>query len=981
MEKDDIKLIRSILSGDDSAFSDLVQKYQKSVHALAWRKIGDFQVAEEITQDAFLKAYKKLAMLKNPNQFAGWLYVIASNLCRDWQRRKKPTMQSLEATNTKTLEKTAYERYVASEREKAATEHRRELVKNLLEKLPESERTVVTLHYLGEMTSEAISKFLGVSVNTIKSRLRRARKRLKEEEPMIRETLGSVQLPADLTENIMEQIADIKPTPASSGRPLIPWAALGSAAVLVILLLGASSQYLTHFQKPYSLEAQSETAIEIVDASFILDVQSKTDTRRRVGSVVLANKNGGVAQQVSDAALEAENEGDSSKVSALTDKWTQATGPEGGNVHEIFLTSAGKLFSVSPTGIYRMTEDATGWVQINNTVPTQDYLEMPMAEWEDTLYIVSTRKIFASIDGGVNWHSVGSRPRGTAIELLITDEAFYLVMDDEIFKSTDAGKQWQLFNNGLEDREITAATAIGNTVFVGTNRGIYRLSSDSWDQLSVGTFRTINSLVVSGNNLYMGMSPDETELTSSELKTKLVREMMRNENSNQWEIFCSDDLGDSWIKITPQNRSFVDSAPGGIKVLAVGETLLAMGTNTYRSENGGLTWANLGDISDSYISADSPAVGVNENTFYKEGLYEIQRSTDGGESWYPFMKGMAGTKIQDLIGYKHNLYAYNGKNLIYSTSGGESWTNVHVDYDKNLPEPWQEVFSKLNSIFYPRLTVAGDSLYGIAFDGIGKITVYRLSINGDLFVPIKGLPPIEGEDRSLKWLKQLEEGEAVTSSETDEIFGALGYFLRSISLVNSFREIGGLAVSDDTFYVVYKQKLLKWKYGYSKWIDTGLDVGERSRYEQVSLAASAETVYVGRKDGHLFQSLDDGSGWKDVTPNLPLQFDGFKEIVFAGSTVYVATDKGVLTSESGEYWDVLTDSSGSNIVIVSLAVDRNIVYGGSNAGIYRLDDLGEWEQISPEVPDRVRKLVIHNDKFYIVTDNRGMFHIPLEKAK
>jgi len=49
MEKDDAELIQRVLSGDETAFSDLVKKYQKSVHALAWRKIGDFHIAEEIT--------------------------------------------------------------------------------------------------------------------------------------------------------------------------------------------------------------------------------------------------------------------------------------------------------------------------------------------------------------------------------------------------------------------------------------------------------------------------------------------------------------------------------------------------------------------------------------------------------------------------------------------------------------------------------------------------------------------------------------------------------------------------------------------------------------------------------------------------------------------------------------------------------------------------------------------------------------------
>ena len=100
MVRDDVQLIHSILSGNDEAFSILVKKYQKSVHALVWRKIGDFHYAEEITQDTFLQAYKKLSTLKNPNQFAGWLYVIANRLCLNWLRKKKPAIQSLDDTST-----------------------------------------------------------------------------------------------------------------------------------------------------------------------------------------------------------------------------------------------------------------------------------------------------------------------------------------------------------------------------------------------------------------------------------------------------------------------------------------------------------------------------------------------------------------------------------------------------------------------------------------------------------------------------------------------------------------------------------------------------------------------------------------------------------------------------------------------------------------------------------------------------------------
>ena len=73
MEQKDAELIQRILQGDQDALSPLVKKYQKGVHTLAWRKIGDFHIAQEITQDTFLTAYQKLRTLKNHNLFAGWL--------------------------------------------------------------------------------------------------------------------------------------------------------------------------------------------------------------------------------------------------------------------------------------------------------------------------------------------------------------------------------------------------------------------------------------------------------------------------------------------------------------------------------------------------------------------------------------------------------------------------------------------------------------------------------------------------------------------------------------------------------------------------------------------------------------------------------------------------------------------------------------------------------------------------------------------
>lgn len=186
---DNVQLIHRILSGDDTAFGILVQKYEKSVHALVWRKISDFHIAEEITQDTFLVVHHKLAMLKDPHCFEGWLYRIASRQCLVFQRKKRIQTQPIESTSIKQIEKMTYSQYIAAEQAKAAAEARRDIVQRLLSHLPEKERTAVTLHYFREMTCKEISRFLGVSVCTVKSQLHRARLRLKKSKFMLQEIL------------------------------------------------------------------------------------------------------------------------------------------------------------------------------------------------------------------------------------------------------------------------------------------------------------------------------------------------------------------------------------------------------------------------------------------------------------------------------------------------------------------------------------------------------------------------------------------------------------------------------------------------------------------------------------------------------------------------------------------------------------------------------------------------------------------------
>ena len=303
MKNSDVKLIHRTLDGDDSAFSELVEKYQKQVHALVWRKIGDFHTAEEITQDTFLRAYQKLGTLKKPQRFASWLYVIAANRCNTWLEKKHLRKQLLEDKDIAQSDETTYSEYVLEENERITVETQRDVVKKLLAKLGESERTVMTLHYFGEMSCAEIGAFMGVSANTVKSRLRRAQQRLQKEETIIREALDNFKITPNLTETIRQEISRTKPATPSGSKPIVPWIITVSTVAVVLIMLGFGSNYLGIYQKPYSLDATAEMTVDIVDAPIVADLESKPDVRTQITGANLPGKPNHPEQQPNDVAV------------------------------------------------------------------------------------------------------------------------------------------------------------------------------------------------------------------------------------------------------------------------------------------------------------------------------------------------------------------------------------------------------------------------------------------------------------------------------------------------------------------------------------------------------------------------------------------------------------------------------------------------------------------------------------------------------
>ena len=532
MEQKDAELIQRILQGDQDALSPLVKKYQKGVHTLAWRKIGDFHIAQEITQDAFLTAYKKLGTLKNHTQFPGWLYVIAANLCRDWLKKSRLPMDSLDITDANEVDKVSYSRYVAEKQKADADETRREVVKKLLQKLPESERTVMMLHYLGEMTINAISEFLGVSQNTVKSRLSRARNRLKKEEDIIQESLGSFQLPDSLAENIMREVSRMAPVPPPAvSKPVAPLALSAASAVLLFLLMGVGTQYLSRFQKPYNFSATSEPTVEIIDAVFVIDSPAKPAVRSQAGSSAIPGKSLGEGQKP-DESVFATLPVDTTEVSTPKPQWNQTKGPAGAAVSSLFVASDGGLYARAGADLYRLADNGNTWrlADVNMSINGS----WQMTERGDTLYVVSDKEVLASTDRGETWNSLGARPEGQLIDLVITDGdpgaqadiIMYLGLADGVFHSVDTGKSWTSLSNGdLANRKIRAITAIENTVFVGTDKGLYRRNLEGWEQLPVGEARNIRALASADHRLYVAVG--------IRVKNQAISSFMTSVNTNR----------------------------------------------------------------------------------------------------------------------------------------------------------------------------------------------------------------------------------------------------------------------------------------------------------------------------------------------------------------------------------------------------------------------------------------------------------------
>ena len=159
----DAKRVSRVLRGDQRAYAELVRTHQGRLLASAYHLCGDFEAAQDLTQECFIRGYQSLGTLRDPESFGPWLYGILRNLFRRYLAERPPAAVSLERDPVA---------------EPAAPEELSEM-RLVMQGLPLEHREVLAARYLQEMDYAEIAAALGITVNATRVRVFRAKAALR----------------------------------------------------------------------------------------------------------------------------------------------------------------------------------------------------------------------------------------------------------------------------------------------------------------------------------------------------------------------------------------------------------------------------------------------------------------------------------------------------------------------------------------------------------------------------------------------------------------------------------------------------------------------------------------------------------------------------------------------------------------------------------------------------------------------------------
>ena len=178
---EDAQIVRQVLRGKREAFSLLVERYQKPIFNFIYRFYGNYDLAQELTQETFLRCYQFLKSYDPGRKFSTWLYTVAKNLCIDELKKRKTARELPLDDAIDFVERRGADGGPELDQQGQAIRHEED-VKLLaaLQELPSAARTVLLLHYFQGLSYQEIGETLSLPVSTVKIRIFRAKKALLE---------------------------------------------------------------------------------------------------------------------------------------------------------------------------------------------------------------------------------------------------------------------------------------------------------------------------------------------------------------------------------------------------------------------------------------------------------------------------------------------------------------------------------------------------------------------------------------------------------------------------------------------------------------------------------------------------------------------------------------------------------------------------------------------------------------------------------
>jgi RNA polymerase sigma-70 factor, ECF subfamily len=182
---DEMQLLKKAKKGDVSAFEILIEGHQKKIYNIALNFSKNHDDALELSQEAFLKAFRNIKNFKEDSLFSTWLYRITTNLCTDHYRKKnneKLTYLSDESQNDAgaAIKKPELYSNFRDPESSYLQKELRELILSLLDKITLESKTIIVLRDIHQFNYQEISKILDIPLGTVKSRLNSSRKALRK---------------------------------------------------------------------------------------------------------------------------------------------------------------------------------------------------------------------------------------------------------------------------------------------------------------------------------------------------------------------------------------------------------------------------------------------------------------------------------------------------------------------------------------------------------------------------------------------------------------------------------------------------------------------------------------------------------------------------------------------------------------------------------------------------------------------------------